>query len=490
MNNKTLQETEKTFDYSLENQENGVKKLVLNISPDIYADEFKNELKKAAKSVRLKGFRPGKVPTSYVKKLLGKKIISDLLSKLIEKSVDKAIREEENLLVGPFLTSPEDETKKLFNSLEPVGEIEFKYQIAENFNLEDYLNRLKDVEVPEVELSDKEKELVIKTAQYHLGKKIYTSSEALKEKDVFWAFFRPASVEKNKEIPPLPEQEEDTDETTKDAFEGIPAYEKITLPVLIIKEDFPELYEQIVQGKFGETEIELPVNDEKFPFYIVSTRESARLIAELLKENKAVVEFARKAVFKPISDTVKKIKEIDSHTEKSEEELQKEIEEDIVKNFRDYITVLIKNQVIGEWNKRVKEIASEISLTEEMLKLEAEKHKDHHHENEQEIAEEVTRQFVVKKLQDKYPELQINEKEILEKTREYLASMFRVPHLDDTTLMELLKKYPFIYNQVLEETYIEQLFEFIKNNFAEFQTYNYYDFFRKFIVKPYENEQE
>ncbi len=487
--NKTLQETEKTFEYSIENLENGIRKLILKVAPEVYSDEFKSELRKAAKTVRIKGFRPGKVPTSYVKKLLGKKIISDLLSKLIEKSVDKALKDEENLLVGPFLTSPEEENKKLFDSLEPIGELEFKYQITEDFDLESAKEKLKGIELPVVELTEEDKEILLKTAQYRLKNKLFTSTEEIEDKDAFWAYLRPVSVEKGENIT-LPEAKssENEDATISDPFSGMEAFGEITFPLLITKEDFPELYEKIRNGKLGETEVELPLNNTRLPFYIITVKKITELYSALKENNKAIVEVLRDVEYSPFEEVAKKIKEEKSEEEKSEEELINEIKENVIKDFQAYTETYAKNSLLREWNERIKAIASEISLTEEMLELEAEKHKDHHHADNKEIAEEVTRQFVIKKLQDKYAELKINQEEILEKTRQYLASLLRIPHLDDKTFYDLLQKSPFIYNQILEQTYAEQLYEFIKKNFATENIYNYYDFFNKYIAKPYEQQ--
>ncbi|MEM6615889.1 MAG: trigger factor [Pseudomonadota bacterium] len=68
-------------------------------------DELKSQ-------VQLKGFRPGKVPASHLRKMYGKSIMSEVIEKAVTEITDKAIGErDEKPAFQPSILLPEDETE-------------------------------------------------------------------------------------------------------------------------------------------------------------------------------------------------------------------------------------------------------------------------------------------------------------------------------------------------------------------------------------------
>ncbi len=76
------------------NDETGYAVIHTVVSPDDYYPEFQKELKNYGRKVNLKGFRPGKVPTTVVRNMFGKSIILDTFSKLFEKGLKEFLLAE------------------------------------------------------------------------------------------------------------------------------------------------------------------------------------------------------------------------------------------------------------------------------------------------------------------------------------------------------------------------------------------------------------
>ena len=100
--------------------------------------KFNEKFKELKKKVNIKGFRKGKVPISYIKKLYGESIKFDVLENVVNDSLKKIIEEKELRYV--------DEPK-----VKEVSEIEedkeFKYSV-EFYKIEDFeVNGYKDLEI-------------------------------------------------------------------------------------------------------------------------------------------------------------------------------------------------------------------------------------------------------------------------------------------------------------------------------------------------------
>lgn len=74
--------------------------LKVQIGREDYEDKFKTELKKISKTASLKGFRKGKTPTSFLKKMYGKSLLNDIVTEMLQKELTDAINSEEVDYVG------------------------------------------------------------------------------------------------------------------------------------------------------------------------------------------------------------------------------------------------------------------------------------------------------------------------------------------------------------------------------------------------------
>lgn len=88
---------------------NSVKKtLHIEVPEDAVSRELESAYKKLKKTAKVKGFRPGKVPQSVLKRLFKKDVHADVTSKLIQESFVNAIKETDLKIVGsPQVDPPE-----------------------------------------------------------------------------------------------------------------------------------------------------------------------------------------------------------------------------------------------------------------------------------------------------------------------------------------------------------------------------------------------
>ncbi|QIV94712.1 trigger factor [Allofrancisella frigidaquae] len=135
---------------------------------EVPADEIDNMVTKkiaqTAKSIKLDGFRPGKVPANLVKKKYGEQIRFEVISELIPKKYTKAIQDEKLEVAGIEVDLKENEEGK---NLKFVANLELFPEIEVNGcdNIA--------VEKPIVELGDKEVKQMIE----NLRKQFATYSE-------------------------------------------------------------------------------------------------------------------------------------------------------------------------------------------------------------------------------------------------------------------------------------------------------------------------
>lgn len=79
---------------SIENVGNLGRKLTVRIPADSYESQVKSRLAEASRTIRLKGFRPGKVPTKIIEQRFGAQIRGETMSELVRNSFQQAVSEQ------------------------------------------------------------------------------------------------------------------------------------------------------------------------------------------------------------------------------------------------------------------------------------------------------------------------------------------------------------------------------------------------------------
>ncbi len=93
-----------------------------------YEHKFNDELKKVKNQASLKGFRKGKTPIGFLKKMYGKKMLSDIVTDILQEELSKEMDSETTDYLGRPIP-PKDQARVDFdpNNLE---DYEFKFEIG------------------------------------------------------------------------------------------------------------------------------------------------------------------------------------------------------------------------------------------------------------------------------------------------------------------------------------------------------------------------
>ena len=79
---------------SVENLGNLERKLTVRIPAEQYESQVKSRLAEVGRSVRLKGFRPGKIPPKVIEQRFGAQVRGEAISELIRNSFEQAVGQE------------------------------------------------------------------------------------------------------------------------------------------------------------------------------------------------------------------------------------------------------------------------------------------------------------------------------------------------------------------------------------------------------------
>ncbi|MBC8156141.1 MAG: trigger factor [Bacteroidetes bacterium] len=141
------------MDIALEKASETNASLKIKVIPADYKAEVSKKLRETGQRVALKGFRPGKVPTSLVQKMYGKGILIDEINNLLSKSVSGYIRENKLQVVGDPIPNREEGDAIDWDTQE---EFEFTYELglASDFSLD--LAGLPTVNQYEIQAGDAE----------------------------------------------------------------------------------------------------------------------------------------------------------------------------------------------------------------------------------------------------------------------------------------------------------------------------------------------
>jgi trigger factor len=129
----------------IQNNEGLVATLTVKVSEEDYAAKVEKELKKLRQTAHVKGFRPGNVPMSLIKKMYGSPIMIDEINKLILNSIKGYEQENAGRLFSPIIPSESNQPllvidgQKEFEFIYEAGLFpNFTFRIDENFELPYY----------------------------------------------------------------------------------------------------------------------------------------------------------------------------------------------------------------------------------------------------------------------------------------------------------------------------------------------------------------
>ncbi|RPH92268.1 MAG: trigger factor, partial [Lysobacterales bacterium] len=79
---------------SVENTGGLQRRLTVQVPGQEIRDRIESKLKELSKQVRIKGFRPGRVPMSVVRQRYGRQVQLDIVNETMQRSLQQAIRDE------------------------------------------------------------------------------------------------------------------------------------------------------------------------------------------------------------------------------------------------------------------------------------------------------------------------------------------------------------------------------------------------------------
>ncbi len=142
-----------------------------------YQPKVTEKLKEYGKKAAIKGFRPGKVPPSLLKKMFGKSILIEEINTLLSNSVTNYIKENELPIVGDPLPGRDDADKIDWDNQK---EFEFSYEVGLISDFDYDLSAL-SVQKYEVDVNDEQVEQTISNLQKRYGQ--YTHPDEVQEED-------------------------------------------------------------------------------------------------------------------------------------------------------------------------------------------------------------------------------------------------------------------------------------------------------------------
>jgi trigger factor len=122
-----------TLEIIKHNTGNLTARLQVKVAPEDYKAQVDDVLKDYARRANIKGFRPGKVPVSVVRKMFGKGVIFEELNKVISGKLSEYIATEKISLVGEPLPISKD--VELDAETDASYEFEYELGLAPDFSI-------------------------------------------------------------------------------------------------------------------------------------------------------------------------------------------------------------------------------------------------------------------------------------------------------------------------------------------------------------------
>lgn len=114
----------------------------IELTPEDYNPKVDSSIKEQAKKANLPGFRPGKVPTSHIRRMYGKSILFEEVNKVVSDALSKYINEKELEVLGQPLPVESDKDK------------EFNWDFKDTFDFTYEIGVSPDFEIPFTEESE------------------------------------------------------------------------------------------------------------------------------------------------------------------------------------------------------------------------------------------------------------------------------------------------------------------------------------------------
>jgi trigger factor len=141
---------------SVENTGGLERRLTVQVPGKEIQDKIESKLKELSKQVRIKGFRPGRVPMSVVRQRYGKQVRLDIVNETMQRSLQQAIRDE---ALRPASMPRVDAAPEQLDD----GDLAFSAVVEVYPEIEPIDVSALDIERPEAEVTDQDVEDMLQT---------------------------------------------------------------------------------------------------------------------------------------------------------------------------------------------------------------------------------------------------------------------------------------------------------------------------------------
>lgn len=155
--------------------------LTVTIEQNDYKTKFIDELKKYKEKAHMKGFRKGKTPLSFVKKMYGKQVLSQIVTEMMQNEVIEYLDKEDAIR---FLGQPIPNENQELIDFDPkeLDDYEFKFDVgkAPTFEVKG-ASETDEFEITLVEVTDDMVDESMAGARKQGGERIFSEEEILEE---------------------------------------------------------------------------------------------------------------------------------------------------------------------------------------------------------------------------------------------------------------------------------------------------------------------
>ncbi len=156
--------------------------LTVTVEKEDYEPDFKKELNKIKDRGAIRGFRKGKTPTSFLKKMYGKGLLGEIVTNILHKELNEVMNSTELTILGQPI--PAEDQKVLnfdYNSTEPYS---FKFDLgkAPEFELKG-MDKDTLYDYYKVKVADEKVNERLETARKQFGEQV-ESTEPIEEGDM------------------------------------------------------------------------------------------------------------------------------------------------------------------------------------------------------------------------------------------------------------------------------------------------------------------
>ncbi len=160
--------------------------ITVTIEKEDYEPDFKKELNKLKDRGAIKGFRKGKTPLPFLKKMYGKSLLSEIISDRLHKELNEVMNTKDLTYMGqPIPVQDQKPINFDYNSTEPysfqfeLGKApEFDLKGADSNTMYDYYK----VEVPDEKVEER-----LMSARKHYGEQVETTGPIVEDDMVYFS---------------------------------------------------------------------------------------------------------------------------------------------------------------------------------------------------------------------------------------------------------------------------------------------------------------